>query len=162
MMNNFSAIGRACFDPSIKQMPNGKSVCNFTIAVNRQFKNTQGEYEADFFPVQLYEKQAEFANNYIKKGDRVAITGRVQIRKYTDKEGLPKSITEVIGSSVESLESKSNRDEKPDREYKAAPAKGEKLPKQRDDAPQGTQGQQKASGRGDELPQLSDVVDPFD
>jgi single-strand DNA-binding protein len=88
--------------------------------------------------VQLYEKQAEFASNYIKKGDRVAITGRIQIRKYTDKEGLPKSITEVIGSSIESLESK-QRDEKPDRgnEYKA-------------------------TAKGEELPMMSPISDPFD
>lgn len=118
-MNNFSATGRLTHSPTIKQMPNGKLVCNFTIAVNRQFKNSSGETEADFFPVTLYEKQAEFTEKYIKKGDRVGITGRIQIRKYTDKEGLPKSITEVIGTSIESLESKSNRDERPEQEYKA-------------------------------------------
>lgn len=131
-MNNISIIGRLCHSIEVKTTPNGKSVGNFTLAVDRPFRNTQGEKESDFINCQAWGSQADFLKDYSEKGNRIGVTGRLQIRKYDDKDGNKRTAAEVICASVEILESKSNRDEKPEpgNEYKATarPAKGEELP----------------------------------
>ncbi len=76
------------------------------MAVNRDFKNEDGEYEADFINCVAYRKLAETINNYVKKGDKLAVEGRLQVRNYTNSEGRNVYVTEVIVTNIDFLETK--------------------------------------------------------
>ncbi|WP_010240982.1 single-stranded DNA-binding protein [Clostridium arbusti] len=106
-MNKILLVGRLVKDPELKHIEsNGKEVCNFTIAVNRNYVNAKGEREADFVPVVVWGKTAELVCNYMKKGRLLSVSGRLQIRNYEDKEGNKKYVSEVVGEEVLFLDSK--------------------------------------------------------
>lgn len=105
-LNTVILIGRLTKDPELKYTPAGKAVANFTLAVSRPFKNQNGEQEADFIPIVVWNKTAENCATYISKGSQVAIDGRMQVRTYDDKEGQRRWVTEVISNSVKFLDSK--------------------------------------------------------
>jgi single-strand DNA-binding protein len=94
-MNVITLTGNATKDVEIKFTPNGKAIGNGTIAVRRDFKNQQGEYETDFINFVALGKLAEVMANYIHKGDKFGINGRLQIRKW-DHDGKTSYFTEVI------------------------------------------------------------------
>lgn len=105
-MNRTVLIGRMTKDPDLKFLPGGETgVCNFTLAVNRKFAK-EGQPKADFIPIVVFGKQAEATANYMKKGSQVAISGRIQVRNYENKEGQRVYITEVVADEVEFLDSK--------------------------------------------------------
>lgn len=104
MLNNVVLIGRLVRDPDLRYSPSGTAVANFTLAVDREFKNEDGEKEADFIPVVVFKKQAENCANYLKKGRLVAIKGRIQVRTYEDKDGNKRWVTEVIAENVRFLD----------------------------------------------------------
>ena len=106
MINRFIGVGRLTKDPNF--MENQVAVANFTVAVNRTFKNKNGEQEADFINVVTFRKQAENVNNYLSKGSLVGIDGRVQTRNYENKEGQRIFVTEVVADSVQFLEPKNS------------------------------------------------------
>ena len=93
-MNVITLTGNAVRDIEIKITPNGKTVANGTIAVKRDFKNPSGEYETDFIDFIALGKTGEIMGNYIKKGDKFGITGRLQIRKWTKEDGTNRYFTE--------------------------------------------------------------------
>lgn len=102
-MNTVQLIGRLTRDPEIRYTPATQmAVATFTIAINRP-----GKDEADFPRITVFGKQAENCEKYIKKGQRVAIEGRLQTGSYTGKDGNAVYTTDVIASRVEFLESKS-------------------------------------------------------
>ena len=105
-MNHISLLGRLTKDPEIKYTPTEKCVAQFTLAVDRPFKNADGTKEADFIPVVVWNKAAELVGNSCAKGHRLAVEGRLQIRSYQAKDGTKKYITEVIANSVEFIEKK--------------------------------------------------------
>lgn len=105
MQNVVALVGRLTKDPEVKVIGEGTSVCNFTLAVNRPYKNKDGEHEADFIQCQAWKSQAEFIGSYMKKGNLIAINGSINTRTY-DKDGVTKYITEVNVSQVQSLEKK--------------------------------------------------------
>lgn len=105
-MNKVILIGRLTKDPELKYTPDGKAVANFTLAVDRPFKNRAGEREADFISVVVWGKPAENTAQYMGKGSQVAIDGRMQVRTYDDKEGQKRWITEVVANNVKFLDSK--------------------------------------------------------
>lgn len=105
-MNKWVGIGRITKDLELKKTTSGKSFVNFSLAVNRQFKNQNGEYEVDFINCQVWDKQAESMVNYVGKGSQVAVSGRIQVRKYENNEGNRVYITEIICDSVQFLDSK--------------------------------------------------------
>ena len=110
-MNKTILIGRLTNDPEEKVInEKGTKVTRFNIAVNRNFKNQNGEIEADFFPVVAWEKLGENITKYVKKGDQVAIEGRIQNRDYTNNDGIKKYVTEIIAENVTFL-NKVNRPE---------------------------------------------------
>lgn len=104
MLNRIILIGRLTKDPELRYTPNGVAVASFTLAVNRSRPNQQGEREADFIPVVVWQKQAENCANYIGKGSLVAVEGRLQVRTYDTKEGQRRWVTEVIAENVRFLE----------------------------------------------------------
>lgn len=107
-MNTTQLIGRLTKDPELRFSPSGIAICNFTVAVQRDFKNQQGEYETDFITCKVFKKQAENLANYQKKGDRIGIVGRIQTGSYEGQDGKRVYTTEVIANSIEFLESKRN------------------------------------------------------
>ena len=105
MLNLVVLIGRLTRDPELRHTPgNGTAVATFTLAVDRPFTNRQGEKEADFINIVTWDKLAENCANYLQKGRLVAVTGRLQIRSYDDREGNRRWITEVVARDVRFLE----------------------------------------------------------
>lgn len=105
-MNRVLLVGRLTRDPEIRTFANGNLVANFTIAVNRPFKNKEGVVEADFIPVQVGGKQVESIQKYVFKGHQVGVEGRLQIRSYDAQDGTKRFVTEVVADRVEFLQPK--------------------------------------------------------
>lgn len=107
-MNRVELIGRATKDPELRYTQGGIAVCSFTLAVDRLFKNKQGEKEADFIPVRVWRKAAENVANYVTKGNMLGVTGRIETGSYENKEGQKVYTTEVVADEVQFLQSKNN------------------------------------------------------
>lgn len=107
MINRVVLVGRLTKDPELKYTPSGAAVARFTLAVNRNFSNAQGEKETDFILCQVWRKQAENAANYLKKGSLAGVEGRIQTGSYEGQDGKRVYTTEVIADSVQFLEPKS-------------------------------------------------------
>ena len=110
MINKSILVGRITKDPEIKMTQTNIPVCNFTLAVNRQFTDTSGERQADFISCVAWRKTAELMGSYVKKGALLGIEGRIQTRQYDAEDGTTRYVTEVVCDSVQFLESKSDRD----------------------------------------------------
>jgi len=106
-MNKIILMGRLTRDPEVRVTPSEKTVCTFTLAVDRQFANQSGEREADFINIVVWGKAAELCGNSLAKGQRLLVEGRLQIRNYVAKDGNKRYVTEVIANSVEFVERKS-------------------------------------------------------
>ena len=100
-MNKVVLMGRLTKDPDVRSA-NGKTVTTFTLAVDRPFSKTK---EADFIPIVLWERTAEIVGTSCKKGHRLLVEGRLQVRSF-DSNGAKKWVTEVIGNNVEFIEKK--------------------------------------------------------
>lgn len=99
-MNNVSLIGRLTKDIELKSTAKGDSVGSFTLAVNRNFTNQQGEREADFINCVIWKKPAEALAKYTQKGSQVGIEGRIQTRNYENQQGTRVYVTEIVVSQV--------------------------------------------------------------
>lgn len=109
-MNKFFAIGRLTKEPELRYTTSGVAVTSFSIAVNRTFKNAEGEYEADFINCVAYKHQAETIAKYIKKGDRLGIEARIQTRSYENQEGKTIRLTEAIIEHMDFIESRKSEE----------------------------------------------------
>ena len=105
-MNKIILLGRMVRDPEVRYTETEKVVCEFTIAVDRPYLNQEGQREADFIQVLIWGKQAETVGNHFKKGQRILLEGRLQIRSYDAKDGSKRYVTEVIANSFEFIERK--------------------------------------------------------
>ena len=110
-MNKIVLIGRICKDLEVKTTQSQVAVCSFTVAVDRKFKNANGEREADFLNCVAWRQQAEFLGKYFHKGSKVALTGSLQTRNYDDANGKKVYVTEVVCDEIEFVDSKSERSE---------------------------------------------------
>lgn len=108
MINNVVLIGRLTRDPELRYTPTNIAATQFNLAVNRNFKNQNGEREADFINCVMWRQQAENFANWTKKGNLVGITGRVQTRNYENQQGQRVYVTEVVIDSFRSLEKRDN------------------------------------------------------
>ncbi len=108
MMNRVVLVGRLTKDPELKYTPNGVPVATFTLAVNRNFSNPQGERQADFINCVVWRKPAENVANYLKKGSMAGVDGRIQTRNYEGQDGRRVYVTEVVAESVQFLSSRSD------------------------------------------------------
>jgi single-strand DNA-binding protein len=111
MLNRTVLVGRLTRDPELAYTPNGVANCKFTLAVNRPFKNAQGENEADFINVVVWRKPAENAARYLKKGSLAGVDGRLQTRSYDNQQGQRVFVVEVMAESVQFLEPKGNQNQ---------------------------------------------------
>lgn len=106
-MNKVLLIGRLTSKPELRYTNSNLPFTRFSVAVNRNFTNSQGQREADFINVIVWRKQAENICNYLDKGSRVSIEGRIQTGSYDDKDGNKRYTVEVAADSVEFLDTKS-------------------------------------------------------
>ena len=109
MLNRVVLIGRLTKDPELRYTPNGIAVTTFTLAVERNFKNAQGEKETDFFSCSTFKGLAELCSNYLTKGKLASVDGRIQIRTYNDKDGQKHWVTEIIAENVQFLSPKNGQ-----------------------------------------------------
>lgn len=109
-MNNCVLIGRICKDVELKYIPGTeKAVSTINLAVDRAYKDKDGNKKTDFFICDCFGKTAEFAANYLTKGRLIAIQGEIHIDRYEDKEGNKKSATKIAVSSIKALDKKEDK-----------------------------------------------------
>ncbi|MFG7387957.1 single-stranded DNA-binding protein [Lactococcus lactis] len=104
MINNVTLVGRITKEPELRYTPQNKAVASFTLAVNRAFKNANGEREADFINCVIWGKSAENLANWTHKGQLIGVTGSIQTRNYENQQGQRIYITEVVASNFQVLE----------------------------------------------------------
>ena len=102
-MNKVWLIGNLTKDPELSETPNGLAVCKFSIAVSRDYSNSEGTRETDFFNITVWRGRAESCGKYLRKGSKVSVVGSLQTRSYEDKDGNKRSVTDVVASEVEFL-----------------------------------------------------------
>ncbi|GIC70588.1 single-stranded DNA-binding protein [Fructobacillus tropaeoli] len=112
MINRVVLIGRMTKDVELRYTQSGTAVGSFTLAVNRPFKNNDGEREADFINAVIWRKPAENFANFTGKGAQVAIEGRLQTRNYENNQGQRVYVTEVVVDNFSLLESKAEADKR--------------------------------------------------
>lgn len=110
MINRVVLVGRLTRDPELRTTGSGISVATFTLAVDRQFTNAQGERGADFVSCVIWRKAAENFCNFTSKGSLVGIDGRLQTRTYDNKDGQRVYVTEVVVDNFSLLESRKDRE----------------------------------------------------
>lgn len=95
-------------DPEVRQAQNGNAICNLSAATSRKYKDAQGEYqeETEWHRISLFGRMAELAGQYLSKGSSVYIEGRLRTRKYKDKDGIDRYVTEIIGEHLQFLDKK--------------------------------------------------------
>lgn len=110
MMNSVCLVGRMTKDAELKYTVNNIAVASFSLAVNRNFKDANGEREADFINCVIWRQQAENLANWAKKGALIGITGRIQTRSYENQQGQRVYVTEVVAENFQMLESRAARE----------------------------------------------------
>ena len=126
MLNNIVIHGRLTKDPELRRTQAGIAVASATVACDRDFKNEKGEKETDFIDVVAWRGTGEFLSQYFKKGQEAIVSGRLQIRKWTDNQGNKRSAAEIVADKVDFCGSRndggSQRDGNPPPTANAAPA----------------------------------------
>ena len=100
MLNHIVLMGRLTRDPELRRTGSGASVASFTLAVDRDFKTDGGERETDFVDIVAWRNTADFVSQYFTKGRMAVVSGRLQIRTWTDKDGNKRRSAEVIADNV--------------------------------------------------------------
>lgn len=115
MVNKVIIIGSCGRDAEVKFMPNGSAVANVSIATSRKWKSKDGERqeETTWHRVTFFDKLAEVAGNYLKKGKQCYVEGRLQNRDFTDKDGVKRSVTEIVANEMTLLGGKDDAPQKP-------------------------------------------------
>lgn len=109
MINNVVLVGRLTREPELRYTPQNTAVATFTLAVNRRFKNAQGERESDFINCVIWRQFAENLANWCKKGALIGVTGSIQVRNYENKDGQRVYVTEVMADNFQILESRGEK-----------------------------------------------------
>ena len=109
-MNKVYLIGNLTRDPELSETPTGVPFCRFSIAVNRPFKDQNGDRPADFINCVAWRNQAEFLQRFVKKGNQLAVEGRIQTNSYTDANGNNRQAFDILVESVSNLEPVSKND----------------------------------------------------
>ena len=113
MLNHITIMGRLCADPELRRTTSGVSVTSFSIACERDFKGQDGKKETDFIDVVAYRNTAEFVEKYFSKGRMAVVSGRLQIRSWTDKDGNKRRTAEIVADNVYFGDSKPGNDNAP-------------------------------------------------
>ena len=138
-MNKVILSGNLTRDPEIRTTSTDRTVATMSLAVRRGSKKTdENQPDADFFPVIAWERLAEFCRNYLMKGSKIIVEGRLQTRSYEAKDGTKRYVTEVVANEIEFASSKGSR-----------PSDG------------GTDERRESKPAGNELEHVDDVDIPF-
>ena len=100
MLNHITLAGRLCADPVLRRTQNGTAVASFTLACERDFKNEGGDREVDFIDCVAWRKTAELVSGYFTKGRMAIVSGRMQIRGWTDKDGNRRKSAEILVDNI--------------------------------------------------------------
>lgn len=111
MINNVILVGRMTKDAELRYTPSNVAVATFTLAVNRNRKNENGEREADFINCVIWRQAAENLANWAKKGALIGITGRIQTRNYENQQGQRVYVTEIVADNFQMLESRGQQNQ---------------------------------------------------
>lgn len=109
MLNHITIMGRLTKDPELRLTQSGTSVTSFSLAIDRDFKNQSGEKETDFIECVAWKNTAEFVSKYFQKGRMAVVSGRLQLRDWTDKEGAKRRIAEIVADNVYFADSKQDQ-----------------------------------------------------
>ncbi|MDK4679835.1 single-stranded DNA-binding protein [Kingella negevensis] len=112
MLNKVILIGRLGRDPELRYMPNGEAVCNFSVATSETWTDRnsgQRQERTEWHNITIYRKLGEIAGQYLKKGSQVYLEGRIQSRKYTDKQGMERTAYDIICSEMKMLDSRNSQ-----------------------------------------------------
>ena len=112
MLNTITLMGRLTKDPELRNTAQGTAVASFSLACERDYAPNGGSKETDFIDIVAWRQNAEFVSKYFSKGQLVAVTGRLQIRDWTDSDGKRHRIPEVVASNVYFAEAKRDREKK--------------------------------------------------
>ena len=112
MINRVVLVGRLTRELELKYTTSGAAVATFSLAVNRQFTNANGEREADFINCVIWRKSAENLTKFTTKGSQIAVEGRLQTRNYDNQQGQRVFVTEVVVDNFSLLDSKANTEQK--------------------------------------------------
>ena len=107
-MNKVILVGRLTRDPELRSTTSGFNTANFSVAVQRNFKNKDGNFDADFINCVAFRNQADFISKYFKKGNMIGLEGRIQSRSYDANDGTKRYVTEVLVDNVEFVGSKND------------------------------------------------------
>lgn len=111
MLNHITLMGRLTRDPEVRYTQSGTAVASFSLAVERDFSSREtGEKQTDFIDITAWRQTAEFVGKYFAKGALVAVSGRLQMRDWTDKDGNKRRNAEVVADNVYFAESKKSRE----------------------------------------------------
>ena len=110
-MNKVILIGNLTRDPDYGETQSRISFCNFSIAVNRPYNDSNGERQTDFFNIKTWRGQADNCAKYLRKGSKVGVVGSLQTRTYEDNDGNKRNVTEIIANEVEFLSSANKSDD---------------------------------------------------
>ncbi len=105
MLNKVILIGRLGRGPEVRYMPNGEAVCNFSVATSESWKDSNGQKQerSEWHNITMYRRLAEIAGQYLKKGSQVYLEGKIQTRKYTDKNGVERTAYDIIVDEMKML-----------------------------------------------------------
>ena len=109
-MNKVYLIGNLTRDPESTETSSGVHVCRFAVAVNRNYTGADGNRETDFFNITVWRQLADTRGKYLKKGNKVAVVGQLQNRSYEDKDGVKRTVTDIVASEIEFLTPKNAAD----------------------------------------------------
>ena len=133
-MNKVFLIGNLTRDPELTETASGVAVCHFAIAVNRNYAGQDGERQTDFFNCTAWRGQAETIQRFCKKGNKVAVTGSIQLRNYEDNQGVKRNAVDIIVQDVEFLTPKAGEEDMDMPRAAAAPKKKPVLQAMDDDS----------------------------
>jgi single-strand DNA-binding protein len=126
-MNKVIIIGNLTKDPNGFTTQSGVTSSTFTVAVQRRYKNAQGNYDADFMTVVAWRGAADFCNKYLTKGRKVAVEGSLQTRSYDAQDGSKRYVVEIIADHVETLDKRETAAQSAPSEFKEVDP-GDELP----------------------------------
>lgn len=110
-MNKVILIGNLTRDLDYGETQSGISFCNFSIAVDRPYIDSNGERQTDFFNIKTWRRQADNCAKYLRKGSKVGVVGSLQTRTYEDNDGNKRNVTEIVANEVEFLSSANKSDD---------------------------------------------------
>ena len=138
-VNKVILVGRLGQDPELKHTPSGAAVCNMSVATSEKWKDKQGQMQekTEWHRIVIWSKIAELCNQYLNKGSQVYLEGRLETRKWQDKEGKDRYTTEIVANTVQFLDSKSDRPQADNSKpvYKVAETQAKDIAFSADDIP---------------------------